>query len=512
MGAAKQTRPDLQVKASTLSLKSNTSDLIRSTHTEELVIALCGPIGAPLHQVAEDLARMVSEEYGYECEKIRLSALIEDSSSSSAVQASEAVRIQNLITQGNALRAQHGSSVLADLAIRKIARDRQKRQANEADPYTGARVCHIIDSIKNPEELDAFRLLYREVFFCLGVFASTSYRDEALTRRGMTRGEVHALIDKDSGEEISHGQSVRKTFPRADYFVRGDQENREAVRSELRRFLTVVFRSNVTTPTAEESAMFHAASAAQSSACLSRQVGAALSDSEGEILSVGWNEVPAFGGGAYPRGTNDSRCMKWHEKCHNDHEKRQISESLAACLVSENVVDASQQQRVVDLVLNSRVGQLIEFSRAVHAEMHAILAGLKHAGSRVAGGTLFCTTYPCHSCARHIIAAGISKVFFIEPYPKSLAMTLHSDALSDGGPDNDSKVRILPYQGVSPSRYFELFSMGARPRKDKTGNLITIEKRRSIPNNQVSLESLPTLEGLVVAKLSPDLRRSDDEG
>src|SRR5690606_18170639 len=122
---------------------------------------------------------------------------------------------------------------------------------------------HIIDSIKNPEELDAFRLLYREVFFCLGVFACTSYREEALTRRGMTKGDVHALIDKDSGEEINHGQSVRKTFPRSDYFVRGDQENREAVRSELKRFLTVVFRSNVTTPTAEESAMFHAASAAQ---------------------------------------------------------------------------------------------------------------------------------------------------------------------------------------------------------------------------------------------------------
>jgi deoxycytidylate deaminase len=511
MSTAIQPKSDARSKSSALPLTNNTSDLIRSTHTEELVIALCGPIGAPLHEVAEDLARILSEEYSYECQPVRLSKLIEDYCGSVAP-TGEFERIQHLIAQGNLLRQKHGASVLADLAIREIARSRQRRQGNDTEPQRGARVCHIIDSIKNPEELDAFRLLYREVFFCIGVFASTAYRETTLTGKSMTRPQVHTLIDKDSGEEIDHGQSVRKAFPRADYFVRADGEGRDAVRRELKRFLTVLFRNEVTTPDAGESAMFHAASAAQSSACLSRQVGAALTDEAGEVLSVGWNEVPAFGGGAYPRGKSDNRCVKWQEKCHNDYEKRQIAELLAVRLVDEGLVEIANKKRLGELILKSRVGQLIEFSRAVHAEMHAILAGLRQAGARVARGRLYCTTYPCHSCARHAIAAGVSKVFFIEPYPKSLAMTLHADALSDTGTEVADKVQILPYQGVSPSRYLELFSMTGRPRKDSTGNLITLNKRTTIPANQVSLESLPTLEGLVVAKLSPDLANSDEEG
>lgn len=511
MQPAQTPTPDARGRASALPLSNNTSELIRSTHTEELVIALCGPIGVPLHEVATDLRRMLTEEYGYHCEDVRLSRLIQEYSSGVVLQP-EFERIQYLIAQGNDLRGKHGASVLADLAIREIARSRQRRQAAETDPHKGARVCHIVDSIKNPEELDALRLLYREVFFCVGVFASTAYREAALTRKGMTSAQVHTLIDKDSGEEISHGQSVRKTFPRADYFVSADQENRDAIRKELMRFLTVVFGNEVTTPTADESAMFHAASASQSSACLSRQVGAALTDARGEVLAVGWNEVPAFGGGSYPRGATDNRCAKWQEKCHNDHEKRQISEQLAAKLVAEELVEESNQQRLVELILGSRVGQLIEFSRAIHAEMHAILAALRQCGQRVTGGRLYCTTYPCHSCARHIIAAGISTVFFIEPYPKSLAMVLHSDAVSDHGTDAHEKVQILPYQGVSPSRYLELFSMEGRPRKDSAGNLIRLEKRRTTPASQVSLESLPTLEGLVVSKLSPDLAGPDGKG
>ena len=38
------------------------------------------------------------------------------------------------------------------------------------------------------------------------------------------------------------------------------------------------------------------------------------------------------------------------------------------------------------------------------------------------------TTCPCHNCTRHIIAAGLSSVTYIEPYPKSRAADPHEDA------------------------------------------------------------------------------------
>jgi deoxycytidylate deaminase len=53
--------------------------------------------------------------------------------------------------------------------------------------------------------------------------------------------------------------------------------------------------------------------------------------------------------------------------------------------------------------------------------MHAILGASRVAGERILGGKIFVTTYPCHSCARHIIASGISEVYFIEPYRKKLS-------------------------------------------------------------------------------------------
>jgi hypothetical protein len=90
-------------------------------------------------------------------------------------------------------------------------------------------------------------------------------------------------------------------------------------------------------------------------------------------------------------------------------------------------------------------------------------------GTSVKGGTLYTTTFPCHNCTRHIIAAGITRVVYIEPYPKSRAVNLHGDAirLADAGDKYDRtshkkgkwKVPFVPFVGVGPRRFFDLFSM-----------------------------------------------------
>ena len=51
---------------------------IASTHTQELVIALCGPIGSPVHAVGAALKQMLEESFDYEpVPIIRLSRFIE---------------------------------------------------------------------------------------------------------------------------------------------------------------------------------------------------------------------------------------------------------------------------------------------------------------------------------------------------------------------------------------------------------------------------------------------------
>lgn len=56
-------------------------------------------------------------------------------------------------------------------------------------------------------------------------------------------------------------------------------------------------------------------------------------------------------------------------------------------------------------------------------------------------------------------------MYFLEPYRKSLATKLHSDAITEREADKE-KVRILPFDGVAPSRFLKFFSAQDEGRKD----------------------------------------------
>lgn len=111
-------------------------------------------------------------------------------------------------------------------------------------------------------------------------------------------------------------------------------------------------------------------------------------------------------------------------------------------------------------------------------------------GVAVDGGTLFVTTFPCHECTRHIIAAGISRVVYIAPYSKSLADALHADAiqLDPDQPCGDA-VRFEPFVGVAPRSYLDHFSM--LPRKDKKGRAKEFTKRSAVPRLMAQEPDMP---------------------
>jgi tRNA(Arg) A34 adenosine deaminase TadA len=110
---------------------------------------------------------------------------------------------------------------------------------------------------------------------------------------------------------------------------------------------------------------------------------------------------------------------------------------------------------------------LIEFGRIVHAEMSA-LSDAARKGISVEGATLYCTTFPCHLCAKLIVAAGIRKVIYLEPYPKSYASELHSDAIVVDSDNPGKKVAFNAFLGISPFRYRDLFEK--RGRKNAEGS------------------------------------------
>jgi deoxycytidylate deaminase len=519
-------------EALTSSKKVDSTKEAIASLTPELVVALCGPIGSPIHEASDQISYSLSD-FGYKTKQIRLSDLIRLNADIAQVPIDDSSRfnqINTLIKAGDELRRTLGNDVLAKMAIANIGADRKKSYGDPSDradevnkpqdkKVESHRICHVIDSIKNIDELKLLRLIYGDALIAIGVFSPLEVRKQNLARPGsLTQTDIEKLIDIDSGEEFSHGQSVRDTFPMCDFFLRVDgavsgpseEQSIGQLVSKLRRLFNLIFRTSVISPSSEENAMYAAASAAKNSACLSRQVGAAVTSSSGELLSTGWNDVPRSGGGLYGKSPlvinndpskDDERCYALTgTKCHNDAEKRIITEKLIDLLVDNSVLDLSKRSLAIQTISNSRMKDLIEFSRAVHAEMHAILGASRVAGDRILGGKIFVTTYPCHSCARHIVASGISEVYYIEPYRKSLATRLHSDSLSEDVTDNSKKVRLMQFDGVSPRRFIDFFDAGNR--KSKAGVLDLPPKNLATPYTNVSMKAIPRLEQVVVAEIS----------
>jgi deoxycytidylate deaminase len=228
----------------------------------------------------------------------------------------------------------------------------------------------------------------------------------------------------------------------------------------------VVLANPFRTPTKDEFALFEAVGAARLSAEPGRQVGAALANPQGEIIALGTNEVPRPGGGIYREGGGDPdvpdqrefRYGKTDEERRtdtNDRMQREIAEEITDALKDESRkwpaadVDADEPLAVI---LTTRLGDLTEFGRAVHAEMSAILDAARN-GHTVAGSTLYVTTFPCHNCVRHIVCAGITNCVFLAPYAKSQAETLHGDsiAVATGGPVGKKEGALRSLCGRSPA-------------------------------------------------------------
>lgn len=497
--------PDESAQDSNVKYGSDIKGTIEKTHTAEIIIGLCAPIGTDIHFVADCVSTILTNQYGYRCIPISMSRFIKEYYKIDPDPRKRFEYHQELISKGNALRADYGASILAEFAISQIAVTRESL-VKEGKYEESQRICYIIDSIKNNHELELFRLIYSDLFYFFGVFSSLDTRRKYLENTRMTIEQIYQLINRDSGEEIANGQKVTDTFVNADFFLRVENSNYQSLEPKIKRFLSLIFGDEIITPSKHEAAMYTASAAAGNSACLSRQVGAALTDKNGDIISIGWNDVPKYDGGLYSfnesdyMSQKDNRCCNLRGGiCFNEEEKKSIAEGLVEELIKNDFINPDQKPGVKAMIEGSKIKQLIEFSRSIHAEMHSILSGSVNAGTRIIGGRLYCTTYPCHNCARHIIAAGIHEVYYIEPYRKSLAINLHGDAMTESE-DVKDKVRILMFDGVSPRRYLELFQISNKGRKE-AGRKKIFPLRESKPKNTISLQAIPILEKNVIEDL-----------
>jgi len=433
------------------------------------VLGLVCPVGIDHRAIVETLT-FAMREFQYTTNSIRLSELFpklfEELGKAWEPPGSLSGQALYKIEAGNRIREWSGRNDALALAVaRQIS---GLRAGNAPLPRT----VHIVTSLKRPEEVTALREIYGAGFFLIALSASRQHRERYFQDRGM-REAADALIAMDTAESGPWGQQTRETFHLADVFVSMDN-----YAEQLRRFLDLIFGCPTITPTPEEQAMFTAYAASLRSGDLSRQVGAAIVDSYGDLLAVGCNEAPRAGGGLYgPEAAS-----------HRDIERGHDSNELAKAEMIRGILDALGRtdlsaEEARRLLQPAGLTDITEFGRAVHAEMEALLACAR-TGRPPRGGTLYSTTFPCHNCCRHLIAAGIAKVVYIEPYPKSRAPHLHGDAISIDEPEA-GKVPFNAFLGVGPRRYFDLFSMklssGAPVPRKQDGKVIDWRRASAAP-------------------------------
>lgn len=371
---------------------------------------------------------------------------------------------------GNHVRADTGiDSILADHCVVEISEFRKLHP-------NCLRVVQI-RSLKHPEEARLLRRLYGESFFLIGVHESYSNRKSSITIKcDDSQDKAQDLINHDAFESDESGQNTRDLFELCDAFISlsHSPDGVKTWQKDVERALRLCTSYLNEVPGQDEFGMQIAYNASFRSGDLARQVGAALFDTKGRMISVGRNDAPKAGGGLYqvgqPFDVSDYALRydpgeRFRSDLANQATKRIINalKENEAIIKSGINVDAELHQGVHSAVVASPVKDIIEFGRSVHAEMDALLSAAAQGISTV-GGTLYTTTFPCHTCARHLIAAGIMRIVYVQPYPKSHAIKLHGDSLlsdyldipqlrdADNKPlDGPTpKVRIEPLIGISP--------------------------------------------------------------
>jgi len=413
--------------------------------------------------------------------------------------------VERLQDYGDEMRSERGADDTQDFAAvaRRLVGSIQQARAEKThvsySPGTpvhpdGTPRVYILDSIRHPAEVHLLRSIYSDAFVLIGVVCEEEKRIARMQAKydDCGRGNAQAFMKRDADDREKYGQHVADAFHLADFFVDNTTDRERSgsanpdwkVNEDLNRLVKIITYSELIRPSLPETAMFHAFSAQMQSACLSRQVGAAVVDKHGNVIATGTNEVPKAGGGVYGESVSpeaeDGRCAFFKDGskrfCRNTDEQNKIIDALLEDIPELNAAGPQRKEELKRELRSTRIGGLLEFSRAVHAEMDALLSAARK-GVSLVGCRVFVTTYPCHYCARHIVAAGVDEVQYIEPYPKSQALSLHPDSIavegSDWVPPSDGGQHVLfrPFSGVAPKLYKRAFFKDRELKDKQTGKM-----------------------------------------
>ena len=453
----------------------------------EVFIALIAPIGVNLNDVEAALKGALNTiEYHYN--SIRLTAAFKDIVHDYDLEHNDDFqRYQKYIKAGDKLRLDSkANEIFALYGIQKLL-EYSSRDMGDDVPQD---VVHVFRQLKRPEEITKLKQVFGRNILFISCYDSKENRINNLvksllkTQRGRSRTDLESealrimAIDEDEREHKA-GQRVLDCYQHADYVI--DCQSKTTLKKSSQRLIDIYFGSPFISPTKDEYCAYHANAASYRSLDLSRQVGAAIFTQDCEIISMGCNEVPKAGGGTYwAEDENDKRDHILGRDSNHQVREDMASDALKRLQDSwldEKFSDLNPEELVIrafersDAPLKgSMIADVMEYGRMVHAEMNA-LTDAARTNKSVQGTTLYSTTMPCHLCTKLIVSSGISRVVYVQPYPKSLVQELYGDSVAVDQPHRTDRVRFETLKGVTPNGYRLAFRK-VRARKNKVNGLI----------------------------------------
>lgn len=235
------------------------------------------------------------------------------------------------------------------------------------------------------------------------------------------------------------------------------------------KYAALILHPGLITPSSEERCMVVAYTAKFNSSCLSRQVGAVITNEYHSIRTIGWNEVPY---GHIPCGLRDFRQLLCdnpdaqvpnYKYIYSEFERGSFRYPKNKMTFQQSMDDDYRYLKDVEEKLKglpfsycfkSMHNRYEEeknqvHTRSLHAEENAMLQMVKFGGERLINGVIYVTASPCELCSKKLYQIGVRKIVYIDPYPGIARQNIIG---------NGYKRPILKlFQGAYGATYFKLY-------------------------------------------------------
>lgn len=355
----------------------------------------------------------------------------------------------------------------------KILRKRNKIKIKEKKE---GRVLVVIDALRNPYEVTFFKDRY-SAFYQIAINVDEEIRKSRLFKLNFDEEEIKKIdsieySNKNTGDKIFSNQNIRKCIELADIYIDNSQQTKDysELKKKIAKYITLIMHPGLITPTHIERTMQIAYDAKMNSGCISRQVGAVVTDDQFAIKSIGWNSVAE---NQVPCNLRDMKSLISNEDKDSfskyeieDDDFKKVCEDKNKIFESSNTGGRLYPYCFKDIYNDDvkKEGKNQVHTRSLHAEENAFLQISKYGGQGLYGGNLFTTASPCELCAKKAYQLGIKNIYYIDPYPGISEKHILNCGIN--------KPKMILFEGVIGRAFSQLYTQ-IIPYKDEIELLLT---------------------------------------